>query len=357
MRTIVTILLIFLLCRTAAIGQEFSVMFYNTENLFDTVDDTTKNDDEFLPQGERRWTPTRYHKKLNAIASAVAAAGEWELPALIGLCEVENEVVLKDLIYGTILSAGNYGIAHRESPDPRGIDLALLYRRERFRVASVEAWLPATSDSIPVNTRNLLYVKVTGGADTLHLLLCHLPSRRGGVLAAEGLRDRMITLAGSKVDSIMNASEGRAAVIVMGDFNAPPDDELMTALTGGENLLNLSSGLAGQGRSLLNPSSGLAGQGRSLFNLSARLAGQGKGSYRYQGTWEMIDQMLVSPAMLDSTAVYNTEPGSFRVLEAPFLLTEDETYPGMKPFPAYGGYRWAGGYSDHLPVLLKVNQK
>lgn len=310
-------------------GQEFSVMFYNVENLFDTVDDTLKNDDEFLPGGERRWTAFRYHKKLNAIARAVAAAGEWELPSLVGLCEVENEEVLKDLVYGTILSAGNYGIVHRDSPDPRGIDLALLYRRDRFRVADAIAWLPDSPDSMPVTTRNLLYIKVTEAEDTLHLVLCHLPSRRGGVLAAEGLRERMIRLAADRVDSIMSASGGRAAVIVMGDFNAPSEDKLMSALTGSGNLVNLS----------------------------AELSGTGKGSYKYQGKWEMIDQVLVSPALTDSTGIWHLEPDSFRVVDAPFILTEDETYPGSKPFPTYGGFRWSGGYSDHLPVLIMVNHR
>lgn len=307
-------------------GQDHTVMFYNVENLFDTVDDTLKNDDEFLPAGERRWTAARYHKKLNAIARAIAAAGEYDLPAFIGLCEVENEEVLKDLVYGTILSAGNYGIVHRDSPDPRGIDLALLYRRDRFRVADARAWLPESLDSMPVTTRNLLYIKVTEAEDTLHLVLCHLPSRRGGVLAAEGLRERVIGLAADRVDSIVRASGGRAAVIVMGDFNATPEDELISAVTGAGNLVNLS----------------------------ALLSGHGIGSYKYQGKWEMIDQILVSSSMLDSTAAFHTQPAFFKVVAAPLLLIEDETYPGLKPFPTYGGYRWSGGYSDHLPVTVSL---
>lgn len=324
---IVTVFLFLMLFRAS--GQEFSVMFYNVENLFDTVDDTLKNDDEFLPGGERRWTSYRYHKKLNAIARAVAAAGEWELPALIGLCEIENEDVLKDLVYGTILSAGNYGIVHRDSPDPRGIDIALLYRRDRFRIAAVRSWLPDSPDSLPVTTRNLLYIKVTAAEDTLHMVLCHLPSRRGGVLAAERLRERMIRLAADRVDSIMSSSGGRGTVIVMGDFNATPQDEMMTVLTG-------------------------AGK---LVNLSVVLSEQGKGSYKYQGKWEMIDQVLVSPALTDSSGVWRTEPACFRVVDVPFLLTGDETYPGSKPFPTYGGYRWSGGYSDHLPVLVRITRR
>lgn len=119
MRVILSVMAFLAMMLLQASGQDFSVMFYNVENLFDTVDDTTKNDEEFLPGGSRRWTASRYHRKLSAVARAVAVAGEWELPSLAGLCEVENEEVLRDLVYGTILSAGNYGIVHRESPDPR----------------------------------------------------------------------------------------------------------------------------------------------------------------------------------------------------------------------------------------------
>ena len=329
MRVTLSITAFLLLMLAPVSGQDFTVMFYNVENLFDTVDDTTKNDEEFLPDGARRWTPSRYYRKLNSIARAVSAAGGWELPSLIGLCEVENEKVLKDLAYGTILSAGNYGIVHRESPDPRGIDLALLYRRDRFSVEEDEAWLPAVSDSIPVSTRNILYVKVTAGADTLHLVLCHLPSRRGGMLAAGDLRETMVSLAGDAIESIMSTSSGRASVIVIGDFNTPP----------GEPLIRRFASEAG------------------LVNLSAETAGQGRGSYRYQGTWEMIDQVLVSESMTDSTGILYADPGSFRVVDAPFLLTGDETYPGNKPYPTYGGYRYSGGYSDHLPVTVRITRR
>ncbi len=358
MRILFTLMMFSVALSVPLAGQDFSVMFYNVENLFDTENDLTRNDEEFLPEGSRRWTMARYQRKLSAIARAVAAAGEWDLPSVIGLCEIENEKVVRDLAYGTILSAGNYGIVHRDSPDPRGIDLALLYRRDRFSLSEVQSWLPGNTDSIPVMTRNLLYAKLTFGADNLHIVLCHLPSRRGGVLAAGELRERMAKLAAMKVDSIVNATGGRGAVIVMGDFNAPPGEPLISALT----------------------------DGAGLINLSADLSDKGKGSYRYQGTWEMIDQVLVSGAMIDQLpvsgkvkdqvsvsgemidqvpdsaavqgpAAFHVIPGSFKVVDAPFLLTGDGNYPGLKPFPTYGGYRYAGGYSDHLPVLVRISHR
>ena len=327
MRVWITLLLLVAVIPHAG-AQEFSVMFYNVENLFDTSDDTTKNDDEFLPQGSRRWTGTRYRKKIAGVSRVIAAAGEWELPALIGLCEVENEKVLKDLAYGTLLPAGNYGIVHRESPDPRGIDMALLFRREMFRVEAVRSWVPQRSTDSPWESRNLLYVKMAMEDDTLHVILCHLPSRRGGVLAAERLREEMAELIRIKTDSVMGASPG-ASVIVMGDFNAHPCDEIMTTMTCGGGLVNAAEGLSASGG----------------------------GSYRYQGAWEMIDQILVARAMTGATASFTVDTGSFRCVSLPFMLIPDPDYPGMRPYATYGGFRWAGGYSDHLPVMITVKRR
>ncbi|MCU0457949.1 MAG: endonuclease/exonuclease/phosphatase family protein [Bacteroidales bacterium] len=329
MRILFTLLMFSVALSIPLAGQEFTVMFYNVENLFDTEDDSTRNDEEFLPDGSRRWTLARYQKKLSAIARAVAATGGWDLPSVIGLCEVENEKVVRDLAHGTILSAGNYGIVHRDSPDPRGIDLALLYKRDRFTVTDTEVWLPSRSDSIPVMTRNILYVRLASGEDTLHVVLCHLPSRRGGVLAAGELREKMAQLAAGKIESVLDATDGKASLVLMGDFNAAPTEPVMSVLT----------------------------EGTDLINLSADLAKRGKGSYRYQGTWEMIDQVLVSGAMTDTTSLFYAVPGSFRVVDPAFLLTDDEIYPGLKPFPTYGGYRWQGGYSDHLPVTVKIRHR
>lgn len=324
----IIIILCFLAFAGVAEGQEFGVMFYNVENLFDTKDDTTKNDEEFLPEGSRHWTNGRYWKKLTALAQAITVTGQWELPALVGLCEVENEEVVKDLAYGTMLSAGNYGIAHRESPDRRGIDLALLYNRDLFRIIEVRSWVPERADDDPFVSRNLLYAKTVTAGDTLHVIVCHLPSRRGGVLAAEGARKEMAMLVMAKTDSIIAASP-HASVVVMGDFNAGGGDETMKIIKEAGSLINA------------------AGQYPT---------GKG-GSYKYQGTWEIIDQILVSPSMTDNTGPFIADLQSFRISDAPILMIEDPAYPGMKPFPTYSGYKWAGGPSDHLPVMITIDHK
>jgi len=325
-RKIIMILLTLALFLPAA-GQEFSVMFYNVENLFDAKDDSTRNDEEFLPEGERRWTDGRYQDKISALSRAVAAAGEWELPSLIGLCEVENREVVGDLAFGNLLSAGRYGVVHRDSPDLRGIDVALLYRRDHFQIAEVRSWIPQRTDTLPFLSRNLLYAKGVMDSDTLHVIVCHFPSRRGGVLATQGAREEMAQLLRSKTDSLLSVIED-AAIIVMGDFNSGPDDEIMKYLTLGDLMVNVTGGLASVD----------------------------KGTYKYQGQWEVIDQILVSSSVAGGAGRFNYAPGSVRVPDEPFLLADDPEYPGKKPFATYTGFRWSGGYSDHLPVVITVSR-
>jgi len=303
-------------------------MFYNVENLFDTTDDTTKDDDEFLPGGSRRWTERRYWQKINALARVIVAAGEWELPALIGLCEVENEKVVSDLAFRSILSGAGYRIVHRESPDPRGIDLALLYRQDLTRIVDSRSWIPSQPEGGTYNSRNLLYAKTVMGNDTVHLILCHWPSRRGGTLAAADVRESIAELVRVKTDSLQASSGDTASIIVMGDFNAVPGDPVIKILS----------------------------DDNSLINFAEKTAGRGIGSYRYQGRWELIDQIFVSRSMTDPGRELYADPLSFRVFDAPFLLADDPDYPGKKPFPTYGGFKWSGGYSDHLPVLVTVTK-
>jgi predicted extracellular nuclease len=326
MRLFVVILLMFTAVTQRVQGQEFSVMFYNVENLFDTADDTTKDDDEFLPEGSRRWTEKRYWQKINALSHVIVAAGEWELPALIGLCEVENEKVVSDLALRSILSGAGYKVIHRESPDARGIDLALLYRSDIVRIADCRSWIPEEKEGEVFNSRNLLYAKTVMGNDTVHLILCHWPSRRGGTLAAGDLRVSIAKLVRVKTDSLQACSGDTASIIVMGDFNAAPGDPVIKILS----------------------------EDNCLINYAEETAGRGIGSYRYQGRWELIDQIFVSGSMTDPERKIYADPISFRVFDAPFLLADDPDYPGKKPFPTYGGYRWSGGYSDHLPIMIKV---
>jgi len=163
--------------------QPVRMMFYNVENLFDIYDDTLKDDNDFLPEGLMRWNFPRYNKKINSLYKTIVSAGEWNPPAVVAFCEVENRKVLEDLVYGTYLLKYNYGIIHEESPDQRGIDVCLIYRKDCTNIIDYRYWIPSGLKSEDFTSRSILYTKLVISTDTVHLIVNHWPSRRGGVLA------------------------------------------------------------------------------------------------------------------------------------------------------------------------------
>jgi len=301
------------------------LMFYNVENLFDTYDDPVKDDDEFLPAGLRRWNQTRYKKKLNSIYKTITAAGEWSPPALVGLCEIENRKVLEDLVLGTYLSNYRYGIIHEESPDERGIDVALIFRKDIVHILDYRTWIPAAKKA-DFKSRSVLYVKCEIFHDTLHLIINHWPSRRGGVLAGESLRNDIALMVRAAADSLITKSSGNSKIIITGDFNCTPDDPVIkTLIEPGHYLVNLTSD-----------------------NSSI------PGTYRYTGIWEQLDQIIVSEPLLSCAKGLYTGHQKFAIYKPDFLLRNDINYPGLTTYPTYRGYRYQGGFSDHLPVLLDL---
>jgi hypothetical protein len=307
-------------------------MFYNVENLFDIYNDSLTDDDEFLPKGVRRWNFQRYERKINSLYKVIIAAGEWYPPALVGLCEVENRKVLDDLVYGTYLSKYNYGIIHEDSPDSRGIDVCLIYRKDFVNIVDYKYWIPPRFENEKFLTRSVLYLKCTILKDTIHVFVNHWPSRRGGVLEGEPLRLKIAEMVKNKADSIASCSVGEARIIIIGDFNSTPDDQALCLLAG-----KLESGL-------------------SLINLSAGLPA-GSGTYRYMGIWELIDQVILSEIFIDGKDGLFTEPEMLRIFQPDFLLQNDPKYPGQSPNSTYRGYRYQGGFSDHLPVLLDLRRR
>lgn len=305
-------------------------MFYNVENLFDTYNDSLSDDDEFTPSGLRRWNFNRYSDKINSLSKTILAAGEFSPPAMVGLCEIENRRVLEDLVYGTTLAKFNYGIIHEDSPDPRGIDVCMIYRKDIIKLLNYKYMIPSDVDRDEFKTRSILYLKFSVSGDTLHMFLNHWPSRRGGVLAEENLRIHIAEMVRSKADSIYANSGNGALIFIAGDFNATPIDQVIISLTA-----SYPSGL-------------------SFVNLSAGLPAN-SGTYKYMGTWEMIDQVIVSEAVIKSEIYPQT--GALKIFMAPFLLQDDPKYPGERPFATYLGYRYQGGYSDHLPLILDLYKK
>ncbi len=302
-------------------------MFYNVENLFDPIDDPSTQDNDFTPAGKNKWNWKRLEKKRNAIAKTIIAAGEGKAPALVGLCEVENYLVLKQLVEQTPLARVGYGIVHHDSPDPRGIEVALLYRSDCFQLLQRQFY-PLTYASGSSQTREILYVKgVFNRQDTLHLLVNHWPSKLGGEKKSRPKRMTAARKVKQLCDSIFTRSPG-AKIIIMGDFNDSPGS------------IPLREGLAS-----LRPDSA-AGNAR-LYNLMLPLQQEGTGSYKYKGEWETIDQFIVSGRLLHRTKA--------SVFAPEVLLTEDKKYRRKKPLRTYEGPRYLGGVSDHLPILLRLN--
>ena len=202
----------------------FRVVFWNTENFFDTRHDSLKNDMEFLPHSMRHWNHRRYKKKLDNIARTLTAIGEWNFPALIGLCEVENDTVMRDLTLYSPLKEAGYRYVMTHCSDLRGIDVALLYQRDRFKLLSYSA-LSVGNFKGHRPTRDILHVSgllLTG--DTLDIMVAHLPSRSGGVRQSEPYRLYAAQKLKDAADSLINVRPS-AKLIIMGDFNDYPTDK------------------------------------------------------------------------------------------------------------------------------------
>nr|WP_315409277.1 endonuclease/exonuclease/phosphatase family protein [uncultured Prevotella sp.] len=322
MRILLTFL--FLLSSFLSVAQSrLTIVELNTENLFDTRHDTLKNDYEFLPDSPRHWTRTKYWQKLNRIGQTIIACGEdssgWTLPDIVGLCEVENDSVLFDLTRRSLLRKARYEYVMTASNDARGIDVALLYSPFSFRLIKAD-----TIRVIPMKemrpTRDILHVEgeIENG-DTLHVFLLHAPSRMGGELYSRPFRKHVMEQLCNVIDSLRRQYV-EPKLLVMGDFNDYAD----------------------------SPSLQLAYE-HGLINVSAEAHGcnGAKGTYRYHGEWGSLDQILVSENlrswMIDC-----------RINDARFLLEEDTKYGGVKPRRNYNGMRFNNGFSDHLPLVLRL---
>ncbi len=308
------------------------IMFYNVENLFHPSNDSLKNDDEFTEEGTRYWSFKRYYDKIAKIAKTIIAVGEWEPPAVVGLCEIEDIQCLKDLVYQSPLKVFGYEIIHQESDDKRGIDVAFLYRPEFFEFISYNSIkLNFPTDSRP--SRDILYTKGLVNEDTIHLFVNHWPSRYGGQLATAPKRDYAAEILYSQFDSILNLVPN-ASIIAMGDFNDHPDDVSMaTILKAKKDTTDLQKG--------------------DLVNLMWQYEFK-KGTHKYQHEWGILDQFIVSPAMLDNSASLTTTFNHSVIFEADYLLESEKDGIGMKPNRTYIGFKYHGGYSDHLPIYLDI---
>lgn len=294
-------------------SQRFTVMSWNVENLFDCRDDSLKDDGEFLPESERRWTLGRYWRKQDQLARTIAAVepqNGW--PLLVGLMEVENDSVVFDLARRSPLRRAGYDFLVTQSPDVRGIDVALLYQPSCFRLIShCSVRVPSAQNGFRP-TRDILHATGTlPSGDTLHVLAVHLPSRAGNSRQSSRHRE----LAMSAICTLLDSLQGKKTVL-MGDFNAEPSDPLLKMLA--DRMVSLMP----QRKSDLR---------------------KAKGTYVYQGHWGYLDHIFVSPALLPQ-AKPQAEVAAF-----PFLTDKDG-----HPFRTYRGPYYAGGISDHFPVFVEL---
>lgn len=328
----VLLCLLHLLCAMVAqpVQHPLRLLSWNLENLFDTVHDEGFRDEEFLPQGERRWTSYRYRQKLKEVARVVAAvADDGGVPALIGLCEVENDSVLTQLVRRSPLRALGYSYVMSCSEDARGIDVALLYQPSDFRLLESRSLRVPSREQGLRPTRDILYAKglvLRGeGTDTLHVFVVHLPSRVGGhagdrnrKLAARTLWAAVDSVracsasSSAEASSMPTPSPSEPAIVVMGDFNATRRDRIFRKAP-----LRCTD----------DPSA--------------------DGTYCYQGFWQWIDHILVSGSVPTG--------GYARPVRLPWLLEENRTYGGAMPRRTFRGPVYHGGVSDHLPLVLDVS--
>lgn len=300
-------------------AQSLTFVELNCENLFDYYDDEDKDDAEYLPESTRHWTRKRYWRKLNNIAQELLSTSDEGIPDLIALCEVENDSALHDLTKRSLLRNAGYEYLMTSSPDLRGIDVALLYSPFSFapvnsysiRVTPIEGMRP---------TRDILYVcgEILSG-DTLHVFVVHAPSRYGGERYSRPFRKVVADRLCQSVDSIKNLFS-EAKILIAGDFNDGADSPALRQICQ-HGILNLTKGTKGQ--------NGV------------------RGTYRYQGEWGSIDHILAS------RAIYNKVDTAF--IHAPkFLLEDEKLYGGFRPRRTYNGMRYQPGYSDHLPLVVRL---
>jgi predicted extracellular nuclease len=316
----------------------FTVACYNVENLFDLEDDPETGDEEFTPNSAKAWDLEKYKKKLDDLAAVIRAIDQGELPEIVGLSEVENRKVLEDLIQTRALRKGNYGIVHFESPDPRGIDNALLYRMQDFRVTSCRA-IPVIFRFDPEETtRDILYVKgTTRENEPIHLFVNHWSSRYGGEKETEPRRISCALALRWVVDDILNTDPG-AKIIIMGDFNDEPTNRsIFETLMANNKRKNAGD--------------------RELYNLMYDMHNmEGKGSYNYRGRWNMLDQIMVSQHVINGDGGLHCDYGSGRILQKDFMMYLNGETRKHVPNRTYGGPSYYGGISDHLPVYVTLTK-
>jgi endonuclease/exonuclease/phosphatase family metal-dependent hydrolase len=313
-----------------------TVGFYNLENLFDTENDPLILDEEFTPEGKRSWTLDKYQEKLTNMAYVISQVGIDQNPngmAVIGVSEVENRKVLDDLVKEESIRSRNYQVVHMDSPDRRGIDVALLYNPSQFQVIEYDT-IPFkiyNGDGTRRFTRNILHVKGVLDGDTTYFLVNHWPSRSGGEARSEPNRKHGAKLVRNYVDSLYNENP-KVKIVIVGDLNDDPNSASV------KNILRARTRI----KEAVNA---------ELFNPMADYYRRGIGSNAYRDSWSLFDQIILSSGLTDCDTGYCYYKAY--VFNKKYLVQPSGQYKGY-PFRTFSGDKYQGGYSDHFPVYAHL---
>ena len=307
--------------------KNYRVMFYNVENHFDSKYDSSKLYNDFTPGGELHWTENKYVKKRNNIYKVIVSVGGWKPVTLIGLAEIENEFVVSDLIAGTPLAKQGYKFVHYDSDDARGIDVALLYHTKSFTLINSKKIKIIDHDNPGFTTRDMLYVKGIISFDTIHGVVNHWTSRYRGHLESEDLRILASNTLIKLTDSICTLNPN-AKILLIGDFNDNPTDKSMLLITKTSNCNFHNLNLSATNKDVL-------------------------GTLKYLSSWSSFDQILVSGSLFADSIGIRCEPNG-HIYDPDFLLLPDVKNLGLKTNRTNIGFKYQGGFSDHLPVYVDL---
>lgn len=312
--------------------KEAIIAFYNVENLFDVTDDPLTNDADFLPTGSNQWTPERYQRKLENLSTVISQIAQDKGGVVVlGVSEVENRKVLEDLAAMDKLKSLNLGVAHHDSPDRRGVDVAFLYNQKRFQVLDTKAF-PVVTDDTSFRTRDhFLMTGVIDKTDTIHCIVMHWPSKSGGEKRSIPKRIAAAEAARHIADSIL-AANINANIVFMGDFNDNPTSKSVKVY--------------------MHPKvKAIDVQPGDLFNPMWKMYSDGIGTYAYRDNWDVIDQIIISSNLVNPAKNDSYKFVASKVFMKNFMLTQSGSYGGY-PFRTFAGGVYQGGYSDHLPVYI-----
>jgi hypothetical protein len=311
--------------------QVINVMFYNVENLFDTIDNAQTADEDFIPGGKLEYNSFRYQEKLQHLAIVLDSSFNGHRPSVVGLCEVENRNVVEELRNHTTLIKG-HEIVHIDSPDGRGIDNALLFDSSIFKLGQF-GLRKIDLGSEERHTRGILWV-VLQEKETLQpmiFLVNHWPSRYGGAEESEWKRLKAAETSVLLIDSLLTLYPN-GGLIFMGDLNDHPDNKSVMMLEA-----------CGDG----NP---------CMVNMHKQYMGSHEGSHAYRGEWGILDQILVNQIFLDGTSAWNADSSSAAFVKKSWMLYHSDKDDKYFPSRSFGGTKYFGGYSDHLPATLTLKR-